>query len=176
MIEFVRGNLFDADVEAIVNAVNCVGVMGKGIALEFKKRFPSNFIAYKAACDAKELQLGHVFAFDQGPATNPRYIVNFPTKNHWRDSSCLEDIRTGLDSLAIEIDRRNISSIAIPALGCGLGGLDWHEVRSELETRLLSCKTSKIMIFEPYQPSPGNQSSHNGNFDVDSTKRTPDNS
>ena len=131
MIEFVRGDLFDADVEAITNAVNCIGVMGKGIALEFKKRFPQNFIAYKAACDNGELHLGKVFIFDNGPSTKPRYIVDFPTKNHWRDASCLQDIRTGLDSLAAELDRLKIGSIAIPALGCGLGGLDWPDVRLE---------------------------------------------
>jgi O-acetyl-ADP-ribose deacetylase (regulator of RNase III) len=128
MIEFVRGDLFEADVEAIVNAVNCVGVMGKGIALEFKKRFPNNFKAYQTACDVRELQLGRVLIHDQGPTAKPRYIVNFPTKDHWRDASRLEDVRSGLDSLAAEIQRRQIASIAIPALGCGLGGLAWLEV------------------------------------------------
>jgi O-acetyl-ADP-ribose deacetylase (regulator of RNase III) len=176
MIEFVRGNLFDADVEAIVNAVNCVGVMRKGIALEFKRRFPSNFIAYKIACDAGELQLGRVFIHDEGPSATPRYIVNFPTKHHWRNPSRLEDIRSGLDSLAAEIDRLKIHSIAIPALGCGLGGLDWQDVREELENRLLACKSSKIMVFEPKESSPRNQSSLNGNFRIDPEKETADNS
>ncbi len=176
MIEFVRGNLFDADVEAIVNAVNCVGVMGKGIALEFKKRFPNNFIAYKAACDAGELQLGRVLIHDEGPSAKPCYIINFPTKNHWRNPSRLEDIRRGLDSLAAEIDRRKIHSIAIPALGCRLGGLDWQDVQSERGNRLLACKTSKTMVFEPKESSPRNQSSHNGNFEIDSAKGTVDNS
>jgi O-acetyl-ADP-ribose deacetylase (regulator of RNase III) len=149
MIEFVRGNLFDADVEAIVNAVNCVGVMGKGIALEFKKRFPSNFIAYKAACDAGELQLGRVFIHDQGPSAKPRYIVNFPTKHHWRNPSRLEDIRSGLDSLSAEIDRLKIHSIAIPALGCGLGGLDWQDVRELIEQLLASREKSRILVYAP---------------------------
>jgi O-acetyl-ADP-ribose deacetylase (regulator of RNase III) len=176
MIDFVHGNLFDADVEAIVNAVNCVGVMGKGIALEFKKRFPGNFIAYKAACDAGQIQLSRVFTYDNGTSAKPRYIVNFPTKHHWRNASRLEDIRSGLDSLTAEINRLGIHSIAIPALGCGLGGLDWQVVREELENRLLACKTSKIMVFEPKESSPRNQSSHNGNFDIDSTKGTADNS
>ena len=175
MIEFVQGNLFDADVEAIVNAVNCVGVMGKGIALEFKKRFPNNFIAYKAACDAGELQLGRVFTYDHGLSAKPRYIVNFPTKDHWRDGSHLGDIRTGLESLVAELDRLRIRSIAIPALGCGLGGLNWQEVRAEIGNRLAACKTSKIMVFEPKEFFHGNQSSQNGNFGIDSVKGTADN-
>jgi len=154
MIEFLRGNLFDADVEAITNAVNCVGVMGKGIALEFKKRFSQNFVAYKAACDTGELQLGKVFIHDEGPSTRPRYIVNFPTKNHWRDGSRLEDIRTGLESLATEIERLKIRSIAIPALGCGLGGLDWLMVRPSVETILGTCENAAILVFCPFDSSP----------------------
>ncbi len=176
MIEFVHGNLFDADVEAIVNAVNCVGVMGKGIALEFKKRFPDNFIAYKAACDAGQLQLGRVFTYDNGTSAKPRYIVNFPTKNHWRDASHLHDIRSGLESLVAEVNRLKIGSIAIPALGCGLGGLDWQTVRKELEVGLSDYKTCRIIVFEPIESSLGIQSSHNGNFEVDSVEGTADNS
>lgn len=176
MIEFVGGNLFDADVEAIVNAVNCVGVMGKGIALEFKRRFPSNFIAYKAACDAGKLQLGRVFIHDEGPSATPRYIVNFPTKNHWRNPSRLEDIGIGLDSLVAEIDRLQIHSIAIPALGCGLGGLDWRHVRAELENRLNACKTCKIKVFQPVPTGWMSHSSQEGNVPVDSKKGTVDNS
>jgi O-acetyl-ADP-ribose deacetylase (regulator of RNase III) len=147
MIEFVCGNLFDADVEAIANAVNCVGVMGKGIALEFKKRFPSNFIAYKATCDAGELQLGRVFIHDEGSSAKPRYIVNFPTKDHWRNPSRLEDIRSGLDSLSAEIDGLKIHSIAIPALGCGLGGLDWQDVRELIEQLPASREKSRILVY-----------------------------
>jgi O-acetyl-ADP-ribose deacetylase (regulator of RNase III) len=176
MIEFVQGNRFDADVEAIVNAVNCVGVMGKGIALEFKNRFPDNFVAYKAACDTGQLQLVRVFTYDNGPSATPRYIVNFPTKNHRRDASHLQDIRSGLESLASEIDRRKIGSIAIPALGCGLGGLDWNMVRMELEAGLSGCKASKIMVFEPVVSSHTKQSSHYGNFRIDSAMGTSDNS
>jgi O-acetyl-ADP-ribose deacetylase (regulator of RNase III) len=149
MIEFVHGNLFDADVEAIVNAVNCVGVMGKGIALEFKKRFPNNFIAYKAACDAGQLQLGRVFTYDNGASAKPRYIVNFPTKNHWRDASHRHDIRSGLESLAAEIDRLKISSIAIPALGCGLGGLDWLVVRELIQKELSNFEKTSIFVYSP---------------------------
>lgn len=176
MMEFVHGNLFDADVEAIVNAVNCVGVMGKGIALEFKKRFPNNFITYKAACDAGQLQIGRVFTYDNGASAKPRYIVNFPTKNHWRDASRLQDIHSGLESLAVEIDRLKISSIAIPALGCGLGGLNWQAVRKELEAALCGCKTCKIIVFQPTASSERTQSSHNGNFEIDFVEGTADNS
>lgn len=149
MIEFVQGNLFDAEVDAIVNAVNCVGVMGKGIALEFKKRFPDNFMAYKANCDAGRLQLGRVLTYDNGASAKPRYIVNFPTKNHWRDASQLHDIRSGLESLASEIDLLKISSIAIPALGCGLGGLDWLDVRELIQKELGNCEKTSVFVYSP---------------------------
>ena len=149
MIEFVQGNLFDAEVDAIVNAVNCVGVMGKGIALEFKKRFPDNFMAYKANCDAGQLELGRVFTYDNGKSAQPRYIVNFPTKKHWRDASQLHDIRSGLESLASEIDLLKISSIAIPALGCGLGGLDWLDVRELIQKELGNCEKTGVFVYSP---------------------------
>lgn len=134
MVEIVSGDLFEADVDAITNAVNCVGVMGRGVALAFKQRFPDNFVAYKQACDAGSLRPGGVFVFDRGEAQRPRFIVNFPTKDHWRDPSKLSDIEAGLQALATEIDRLSIRSIALPALGCGLGGLDWEAVRNAVET------------------------------------------
>lgn len=123
--------------------------MGKGIALEFKKRFPNSFIAYKTACDAGELQLGRVFTYDHGPSAKLRYIVNFPTKNHWRDASHLEDIRMGLESLVAELDRLSIRPIAIPALGCGLGGLDWQDVQELVQKELGCCENSSILVFPP---------------------------
>jgi len=150
--------------------------MGKGIALEFKKRFPNNFIAYKAACDAGQLQLGRAFTYDYGPSAKPRYIVNFPTKNHWLDASHLQDLRSGLESLAAEIDRLKTSSITIPALGCGLGGMDWQAVRKELEGGLCGCKTCKIIVFETRESNGRIQSSRKGNFEIDSVKGTADNS
>ena len=120
---FSKGDILKADAEALVNTVNCVGVMGRGIALQFKKKFPKNFTAYKKACDANELALGNVLVFDTGQMFNPRYVVNFPTKHHWRAKSKIDDVVSGLESLVAEVRKRNIKSIAIPPLGCGLGGL-----------------------------------------------------
>lgn len=124
MIHITKGNIFDADVEALVNPVNCVGVMGKGLALQFKKRYPDNFDCYKAACDIGDIKIGQMLS------TRPnKVIINFPTKIHWRDKSKLEYIERGLDGLLKLIDQCGIKSIAIPPLGCGLGGLKWSEVK-----------------------------------------------
>lgn len=149
MIEYKTGNLLVEDTEAIVNTVNCVGVMGRGIALQFKKAFPENFKAYAAACKRKEVQPGRMFIHDMGGLTNPRYIVNFPTKRHWRGKSRMEDIESGLNALAEEIHVRDIHSIAIPPLGSGLGGLEWPEVRKRIEQKLAGMDSVKIIVFEP---------------------------
>ena len=133
---FKSGDILAEDAEALVNTVNCVGVMGRGIALQFKKAFPDNFKAYKAACARDEVQPGKMFIFEVGKLTNPRYIINFPTKRHWRGKSRIQDIELGLDALADEISSRNIHSIAIPPLGSGLGGLSWAEVRPLIEEKL----------------------------------------
>ncbi len=133
MIEYKTGDIFAEKAEALVNAVNCVGVMGRGIALQFKRAFPENFKAYAARCRRNAMKPGHVFVFVTGQITNPRYIINFPTKRHWRGKSRMEDIESGLVSLAREIRSRGIRSVAIPALGSGLGGLSWPEVRVRVE-------------------------------------------
>jgi O-acetyl-ADP-ribose deacetylase (regulator of RNase III) len=122
MIELVRGNLLTADAEALVNTANTVGYMGKGIALQFKQAFPANFAAYAKACSRGEVAIGRMFVFDTGNLVNPRYIVNFSTKRHWRNKSMLSDIEAGLIALVEEVRTRQIRSIAIPPLGCGLGG------------------------------------------------------
>ena len=129
MISFVKGDILRAEVEALVNTVNCVGFMGRGIAAQFRRAFPENFKKYKAACDAKEMQPGKVFIVAIAGLTNPRYIVNFPTKRHWRGKSRLGDIGAGLADLVEQVERLEIRSIAIPALGCGLGKLRWEDVR-----------------------------------------------
>lgn len=149
MIEYKRGDLLREDVEAIVNTVNCVGVMGRGIALQFKKAFPENFRAYVAACNAKAVHPGKMFVFETGQLINPRLVINFPTKRHWREKSRMEDIESGLGDLAEQIRRRHIRSIAVPPLGCGLGGLDWRQVRQRIETALQSIPDVRIMVFEP---------------------------
>ena len=139
MAEFIdaHGNLLKADVDALANSVNTVGVMGKGIALQFKNAFPANFKAYEAACKKQAVKLGKVFVFDNGQLlTPPRWIINFPTKGHWRASSRIRDVADGLKDLRHVIEELEISSIALPPLGCGHGGLDWDEVRSLIEERL----------------------------------------
>lgn len=149
MIEYKTGNILAADAEALVNTVNCVGVMGRGIALQFKKVFPANFKAYEAACKRSEVQPGRMFVYETGKLTNPRYIINFPTKRHWRGASRLSDIEAGLDALVREIQVRKIRSIALPPLGSGLGGLDWNVVRSAIERALCSIPDVTITVFEP---------------------------
>lgn len=149
MIEFTRGDILKSDAEALVNTVNCVGFMGRGIALQFKNVFPRNFEAYKVACDREEIQPGKVFVFETGSMTNPKYIINFPTKRHWRGKSRLSDIASGLTSLVAEITRRGIRSIAIPPLGSGLGGLFWPDVRVLIEEALRPLADVRVTIYEP---------------------------
>lgn len=149
MITYKTGDLFAEDCEAIVNTVNCVGVMGRGIALQFKKTYPENFKAYAAACKRSEVEPGRMFVFETGRLTNPRYIINFPTKRHWRGKSRMGDIESGLAALADEIRARGIRSIAVPPLGAGLGGLDWNEVRERIEVALSALEDVRVEVFEP---------------------------
>ena len=149
MIELKTGDIFAQDVEALVNSVNCVGVMGRGIALQYKNRFPENFRAYAAACKRNEVQPGRMFVFETGQLTNPRYIINFPTKRHWRGKSRLEDIESGLQALSREIQERGIGSVAIPPLGSDLGGLRWSEVRPRIQEALGNSAGVKVVLFEP---------------------------
>ncbi|REF73580.1 type II toxin-antitoxin system antitoxin DNA ADP-ribosyl glycohydrolase DarG [Paracoccus versutus] len=149
MIRYTTGDILRADAEAIVNTVNCVGIMGRGIALQFKNAFPVNFKAYEAACKRDEVQPGKMFVFETGTFTNPKYIINFPTKRHWRGKSRMEDIDSGLVALAEEIRRRGIRSIAIPPLGSGLGGLNWGDVRPRIEAALRDLSDLDVIVFEP---------------------------
>ena len=150
MIEYKVGDMFTEDVEALVNSVNCVGVMGRGIALQFKNVFPENFKAYAQACRREEVQPGRMFVFETGQMIGaPSYIINFPTKRHWRGKSRLEDIESGLQALAREITERNIRSIALPPLGSGLGGLEWTLVRSRIESSLKDIEDLRVVVFEP---------------------------
>ena len=149
MIEYKTGDILKEEAEALVNTVNCVGVMGRGIALQFKRAFPENFKAYVARCKLNAIQPGRVFVFETRQLTSPRYIINFPTKRHWRGKSRIEDIESGSASLAEEIRSRDIRSIAIPPLGSGLGGLNWPEVRVRLEAALKEFEDVKVVIFKP---------------------------
>ena len=149
MIRFTTGDIITEDAEALVNTVNCVGVMGRGIALQFKKAFPENFRAYSEACERGEVNPGRMFVFDTGTLTNPRCIINFPTKRHWRGNSRVEDINAGLKDLVKVIHERGIQSIAIPPLGSGLGGLAWEDVRPRIEKALRGLDGLQVVVFEP---------------------------
>ncbi|MEF8755582.1 MAG: macro domain-containing protein [Accumulibacter sp.] len=150
MIEYRSGDILKSEAEALVNTVNCVGVMGRGIALQFKNAFPENFKAYAAACKRAQAQPGRMFVFETGQLTPPRYIINFPTKRHWRGKSRIEDIDAGLAALVAEIRARRIRSIALPPLGSGLGGLDWTaEVRPRVEAALRPLDDVQILVYEP---------------------------
>ena len=178
MIKYKTGDIFAEDVEALVAPVNCVGVMGRGLALQFKREFPDNFKKYSKKCKGGEIRPGNMFVFETSSngqlelvsetppgnkfdsetrrSADPKYIINFPTKEHWRQhKSRIEDIESGLASLVDEIRERRIRSIAIPALGCGLGGLEWREVRERMEAELKPWaeKGVRIVIFKPKEAS-----------------------
>ena len=153
MIEPTTGDLLRAPAEALVNTVNCVGVMGKGIALQFRKAFPESYAHYKAACDEGSVQLGQVLVFDRGGLAGedqgPRYIVQFPTKGHWRSKSRLEDIEAGLNDLVATVRQLDIRSIAIPPLGSGNGGLHWPDVRDRIEVAFADLPDVRVLLYEP---------------------------
>jgi O-acetyl-ADP-ribose deacetylase (regulator of RNase III) len=149
MIQFLQGNLLDAPVEAVVNTVNTVGVMGKGIALMFKEAFPENFRAYDAACKRKQVKVGRMFVTQDAAFDGPRWIINFPTKQHWRQPSKLEWVVQGLEDLRRVVGEKGIRSIALPPLGCGNGGLDWNDVRPEIERALGQLQGVDVLVFEP---------------------------
>jgi O-acetyl-ADP-ribose deacetylase (regulator of RNase III) len=149
MIEFKSGDILKDDAEALVNTVNCVGVMGRGIALQFKKAFPANFKAYAAACKDDLIQPGRMFVFETGRIEPPRYIINFPTKRHWRGKSRMGDIAAGLEALAETVREKGIRSISIPPLGSGLGGLEWSEVKERIEAAMEPLTDVQVRIYEP---------------------------
>ena len=162
-IEFKTGDMFTEPVEALVNTVNCVGVMGKGVALEFKNRWPENFKAYKKICDAKSLTPGQMFVFDTQelfPSSGPRYLINFPTKAHWRAKSRLEYVEDGLDALVDTIRKYEINTIAIPPLGCGNGGLQWSDVKKLIVSKLSNLDDLNIIVFEPKEASDEPEHAH----------------
>lgn len=148
MIRFETGNLLAARVEAMVNTVNTVGVMGKGIALQFKMNFPDNFRAYVAACEREEVEIGKMFVTKTNRMDGLQYIINFPTKKHWKQPSKLEYIQAGLIDLKRILLENNIGSIALPPLGCGNGGLDWAVVKPLIQDALGNLPVS-VIVFEP---------------------------
>jgi O-acetyl-ADP-ribose deacetylase (regulator of RNase III) len=149
MITYTTGNLFDAPAEALVNTVNTVGVMGKGIALMFKERFAKNMQEYAKACKEKRVVTGKMFVTETGELVGPRWIVNFPTKQHWRARSKMEWVTEGLKDLHQFIIDNEVRSIAIPPLGAGNGGLNWEDVKPEIETALSDLVDVDIFVYEP---------------------------
>jgi O-acetyl-ADP-ribose deacetylase (regulator of RNase III) len=148
VIAYLRGNLLEDDAQALVNTVNTAGVMGKGIALQFKQRFPANFVAYAQACKLGQVQTGHMFVTEPGELTGPRWVVNFPTKQHWRDPSRMEWVADGLQDLRSFLVSNAVESIALPALGAGLGGLPWAAVRGHIEAALGDFAVN-VRVYEP---------------------------
>ncbi|WP_431782603.1 type II toxin-antitoxin system antitoxin DNA ADP-ribosyl glycohydrolase DarG [Streptomyces chumphonensis] len=149
MITYAEGNLLAAEVVALVNTVNTVGVMGKGIALQFKRAFPDNFEAYARACAAQEVRPGAMHVHTRGTASKPRYVINFPTKRHWRSPSRMEDIRAGLRDLRRVIAELRIESIAVPPLGCGNGGLSWEDVHPLIVDALGDLSDVDVRLYAP---------------------------
>ncbi len=148
-LEHHTGNLLEADTEVLVNTVNTVGVMGKGIALQFRKAFPDNYKAYRKACEKGEVVPGKMFVFETGQLTGPRLIVNFPTKRHWRAKTRVVDVEDGLVDLVRVIQREDVRSIAIPPLGCGNGGLQWFVVKPIIEGALGSMSEIRVDLYGP---------------------------
>ena len=151
-IRFTVGDIFAQQAQAIVNPVNCVGVMGRGLALQFKRRHPAAFLAYRDACAEGRVRPGRVFVFATGLET-PRWILHFPTKRHWRERSAIGDIRAGLADLATTLARHGIRSVAIPPLGCGPGGLDWQDVRPPIASALAGADAD-VIVLEPAPARP----------------------
>lgn len=148
-LKLLKGDIFATEAEALVNTVNTVGVMGKGLALQSKRAFPDNYKTYVKACEDGELEVGKVLVFDRASLENPRYIINFPTKRHWRGRSRIEYIQSGLRDLVRQISDYDIQSIAVPPLGCGYGGLEWDEVRSLIEETSDSLPDVEFLVYEP---------------------------
>jgi O-acetyl-ADP-ribose deacetylase (regulator of RNase III) len=149
MVETLRGNIFDVEAEALVNTVNTVGVMGRGVALQFKKAYPENFRLYAQACRAGTLVPGGVLTYTLGKFKSPQYIFNVATKQHWRGNSRLEYIERGLAELVREVRRLKIRSIAMPPLGCGLGGLRWEDVYPRIVQAFEDLPNVRVLVFEP---------------------------
>ncbi|MBE9460566.1 macro domain-containing protein [Dyadobacter subterraneus] len=149
MIKYITGNILDSTAYALINTVNTVGVMGKGIALQFKKAYPNNFKAYEIASKNNAVSVGKMFVTkDFNADSGEKLIINFPTKTDWRKPSEYKYIEDGLIDLVNVIEKNNIKSIAIPPLGAGNGGLKWEKVKTLIESRLENLDVD-IFVFEP---------------------------
>ena len=151
-LTFKTGDMFEERAEAIVNTVNCVGVMGKGVALEFKRRWPDNFKAYKRLCDKHDLRPGKVYIHENTGmfhADGRKFLINFPTKDHWRAKSKIEFIGKGLEDFVAQIQQLRIRSVVLPPLGCGNGGLDWDDVKPLIAEKLSPISNIDFIVFAP---------------------------
>ena len=149
MIRYTQGNLLDASQEALVNTVNEVGVMGKGVALMFKEKFPESSRTYQKAAEAGAVRVGQMYETQGDSLTGPQWIIHFPTKKHWRHPSRIEWIREGLRDLIRVLRERGIRSVALPPLVCGNGGLDWDVVRREIERAFDALPDVDVVLYEP---------------------------
>ena len=149
MIDYRSGDILKDESEALVNTVNCVGVMGRGIALQFKDAYPENFKEYAIACKRGRVKPGEMLVYETNELTGPRYIINFPTKRHWRGKSRIQDIESGLRGLTKVLREKRIHSVAIPPLGSGLGGLNWADVRRLIETAMRELPDVRVSVYEP---------------------------
>ena len=145
MIIYIKGDIFNSNAQVITNPVNCAGVMGKGLALQFKKRFPEMFLDYQKKCNINEVRIDQPYLWENSKIQ----IVNFATKKHWKDNSNLQDIKSGLLYIAKNYDEMGISSIALPPLGCGLGGLNWNDVKAVIEETLGPIHDLDVFVYEP---------------------------
>lgn len=160
MIEYKKGDILREDAEALVNTVNCVGIMGRGIALQFKNAFPDNYKAYEAACKKNGMQPGRMFVHKRAQMFKPRFIINFPTKRHWRGKSRIEDIEAGLAALVETVRQLGIRSVAVPPLGSGLGGLNWNDIQPRIEAAMQLLPDVRVIIFEPNGAPANEQMAH----------------
>ncbi|HYT69424.1 MAG TPA: macro domain-containing protein [Vicinamibacterales bacterium] len=149
MIHYTRGNLLDAQTDALVNTVNEVGVMGKGIALMFSEAFPDNARVYEQAAKKGQVRVGRMLVVPNRDLIGPKWIVHFPTKKHWRNPSKLEWIREGLKDLTRVLREKHIQSVALPPLGCGNGGLEWSQVKREIEAAMTDLPGVDVVVYEP---------------------------
>lgn len=148
-MKILNGNIFESEAEAIVNTVNTKGIMGKGIALQFKQQYPNMYKDYKIACENGEVIIGKMYVWKNPSMFGPRYIINFPTKQEWSKPSKIEYIQKGLLDLVTVIKELGLKSIAVPPLGCGNGGLDWNQVK----TFIISALDIPNLVLSIYEPS-----------------------
>jgi len=149
MIRIVDGNIFEADTQGIVNPVNCVGVMGAGLAKRFANFYPEMEAEYKTACNEGKLAPGKIFVWVIDTYDELLYIFNLPTKEHWKDPSKMEYIRKGIAELIRTMDKHEVHSVAIPALGCGLGGLNWDDVSKEIVKQFQRKPDKTVWLYPP---------------------------